>query len=189
MPTNFSPDLISLLDSGKFYVAQAVGTFQDGGFSSDLLIFIKKLSLFISIVFGVAFIILVIKLRKFVAERLRQLKATPVKPDEGGPLMARWEEIKRHIDSDKEAQWKLAVIEADALVNNILEKAGYPGETMGEKLMLITRDQIQSIDGLWFAHKIRNQIAHNPEFKITQSDSIEAITNFEKVLKELHVLQ
>lgn len=183
------PNLFSIFDFLKFYFGQISQVFEGGTLGVDLLSFIKRLALFISIVFGALFIFLIIKLRKFISEQIRTLEIVPPLPDEGGAFMARWEEIKRHIDSGKEAQWKLAIIEADALVDGILEKAGYQGETMGEKLSLITKDQIQSLDGLWFAHKMRNQIVHDPEFKASQSDAIEAVGKFEQVLKELQVLQ
>lgn len=106
----------------------------------------------------------------------------------GGPWQARWEEIKRHIDSPKEGEWKFAVIEADALTNDALKRGGFVGETMGERLTSIQPGQIQNLDALWEAHKIRNRLAHDSGYFLRYAEAKRAINQFEKVLKELAVL-
>lgn len=115
--------------------------------------------------------------------------ATPVtqKPAPGA-MTARWEEILRHLSTNVEAQWRFALIEADKLVEDILRRAGFPGDTMGERLMNIQSGQLQTIDGLWEAHKLRNRIAHDLNYFLRYTEAKRAIGQFEATLRELSAL-
>jgi hypothetical protein len=71
-------------------------------------------------------------------------------------------EIERLINSDNDIEVKHAVMEADKLVDHILKLKGYAGESFADRLRaaekFIDRNTYES---LWYAHKIRNQIAHD----------------------------
>ena len=98
------------------------------------------------------------------------------------------EEIRKHVNSFVEAEWKLAVIEGDKFVDDVLKTAGFAGESMGERLMMIKPDQIINIQYLWDAHKLRNLLVHDANFRLTHQQALFAINAFESVLKELSAL-
>ncbi|MDP3954103.1 MAG: hypothetical protein Q8Q06_01635 [bacterium] len=98
---------------------------------------------------------------------------------------ARWEEIKNHANSFNTAEWKLAVIEADKLVDTALKAAGFPGETMGEMLTLIKSEQLPEIGNLWEAHKLRNLLVHDPSYEMRHNDAIAAVEVFERIIREV----
>jgi len=104
---------------------------------------------------------------------------------EGPAYTETWEQIYRLANSVREAEWKLSVIEADKLVDDILQQLGYPGETMGERLMLIKPDQLSSLQDLWDAHKLRNLLVHEVSYKVKHEQVLAAINAFERVLREL----
>src|SRR3989344_3064717 len=52
-------------------------------------------------------------------------------------LQKEWDRIKTNAESIRESEWKLSIIEADKLVDDVLKQLGYPGESMGERLMMI----------------------------------------------------
>jgi hypothetical protein len=105
-----------------------------------------------------------------------------------GPLQDQWNDIVRHIESPREGEWKFAVIEADTIVDAVL-KNYFPGDTMGERLMNINKTQLLSIDGLWEAHKVRNRLAHEPNYFLRHAEALRAIRMFEATLKELGSIQ
>ena len=109
-------------------------------------------------------------------------------PASGGALQARWDEILQHIGSTREGEWKFAVIEADKLVDDTLRSAGYPGDTLGERLMNIESGQIQTLDGLWDAHKTRNRLVHDTNYFLRYSVAKRVIQLYEETLKELGAL-
>lgn len=100
-----------------------------------------------------------------------------------------WEHIQKFANSVREAEWKLSVIEADKFVDDVLKMRGFPGETMGERLMLIKPDELMSLQDLWDAHKLRNLLVHNAGYQIQHEQAISTVGAFERVLRELGVLQ
>lgn len=149
----------------------------------------KTVMIFIGVIFGVFLGILIFKIRFLFKERLRELKEEITPPREAvSAYDVRWEEIKKHVNSFNEAEWKLAVIEADKFVDDALKTGGYPGESMGERLMLIQPGQLLSLQNLWDAHKLRNFLVHDPHYQLTHRQAILAVEAFEETLRELGAL-
>lgn len=150
---------------------------------------LKMLGGFLALIFFLLFIMNFIKTDKFLRARIKLLKAiVPPEAAKESPLGSRWEEIQRHLNSAKEAEWKFAVIEADSLVDHVLRSSGYPGDTMGERLKNIDKSQIVTLDGLWEAHKIRNRLAHDLNYFLRYGEAKRAVQLYEKTLKELNAL-
>lgn len=99
----------------------------------------------------------------------------------------RWKEIEAHAASSNTADWKLALIDADALIDDILKRARYQGKTMGERLKQIEPSDLDHLADLWEAHKLRNRIAHEAE-RIDRRDMERAMEQYRSVLKELKFL-
>src|SRR3989338_3897983 len=50
------------------------------------------------------------------------------------PRNERWEKILKYFDSDNPSDWKLAILEADTLLDELVTRTGYQGDNLGEKL-------------------------------------------------------
>ncbi len=97
----------------------------------------------------------------------------------------RWDNVQKHLESLNPSDWKFAIIEADVLLERTLEKAGYVGATIGEKLKSSNIRSFATIDDAWQAHRIRNQIAHGgSDFVLTHKVVKEAMVMYERVFKE-----
>lgn len=143
------------------------------------------------VIFVAIIVVIVLKSRKMIQEEMASaIKAADLTPpaEAKGAYDARWQEIRNHVESFKESEWKLAVIEADKLVDDVLKTAGYPGETMGERLTMIKPDQLVNIQHLWDAHKLRNLLVHDANYQLTHKQAIWCIDAFESVLHELGAL-
>ncbi len=81
----------------------------------------------------------------------------------------------------------LAVIDADKLLDEALRKSGHRGKTMGERLVAAQRD-LSDNDGIWFAHKLRNRLVHEPTFRLRQADAKRALAGIKQGLKDLGAL-
>lgn len=99
-----------------------------------------------------------------------------------------WASILQFANSIRESEWKLSIIEADKFVDDALKKRGFPGESMGERLMMISPDDLQSLQDLWDAHKLRNILVHEVNYRVKHEQVLGAIHAFERVLKELGVI-
>ena len=80
------------------------------------------------------------------------------------------------------------MIEADALVDACLKQAGYQGEHMSDRLSQIDPQEIGSLQMLWRAHKLRNDIVHTPGFIISTDDARIALKSFEVFMTDLGAL-
>ena len=156
---------------------------------TELVWRLKLTSIIFSVLFGAAFVYSMVKFRQLVKIKIQMNSAiNPPGPAYGGALQSKWEEITHHAESNKEAEWKFAIIEADKLVDDILKSASYPGDSMGERLMNIEKGQLLSLDGLWEAHKIRNKLAHDVSYFLRYAEARRAIALYEVALKELDAL-
>lgn len=101
----------------------------------------------------------------------------------------KWQKILTHIESLNENDWKLAIIEADIMLDDILNKLSLPGDTMGDKMKAVEKSDFNTIDLAWEAHKIRNQIAHEgSDFTLTQHEVRRVIGLYESIFKEFQVI-
>jgi hypothetical protein len=102
----------------------------------------------------------------------------------------RWHNVQTHLESQNPNDWKLAIIEADVLLEHMLEKAGYAGVTVAEKLKSASVRSFHSIEDAWQAHRVRNQIAHGgADFVLTQKVAKETLIQYERVFKEFGVFE
>jgi hypothetical protein len=99
-----------------------------------------------------------------------------------------WEKIINRLDSGDEANYKLAVIEADKLLDTVLKKLTIPGSTMGERLKAIPVSQLPSIDNVWQVHRLRNHLVHTTEFVLTENKAKQAMIIYKQAFTELKVL-
>ncbi len=105
--------------------------------------------------------------------------------DEESQENPKWKKVEEHIDSDNPSDWKLAIIEADIMLGELLEAQGYNGETIGDRLKQIEISDFRTLNEAWEAHKIRNQIAHEgSNFIISEREAKRIIGLFQKVFEE-----
>lgn len=105
---------------------------------------------------------------------------------EKNPLILKhWTEIVRKANTGLPENLRGAVVEADALTDLFLRQAGYAGDTMADRLMQLNKDQIKSLDRLWDAHRLRNEIAHTPGFVVESKDAQRALVAIRDFLKEM----
>lgn len=82
---------------------------------------------------------------------------------------------------------KLAVMEADKLLDGVLKSMMMPGDTMAERIKA-AQYKYRGLEKVWWAHKLRNQLAHDSSSEITHRQAATALKDFEAALKTLNVL-
>ncbi len=102
-----------------------------------------------------------------------------------GYFQTRWKEIQALVKTP-EGQ-RLAVIDADKLVDDALKKLRFSGKTMGERLVSAQR-RFSSADSLWSAHKLRNRLVHETDVRVTKAQTKTALKAFAQALKDLGAL-
>lgn len=96
----------------------------------------------------------------------------------------RWKDVMKHIGSDRPGDWKLAIIEADIVLEELLNTLGYVGSSVGDKLKNAPTS-FSTLEHAWRAHNVRNRIAHQgAEFDLSQKAARDAITEYKMVFDE-----
>jgi hypothetical protein len=103
-------------------------------------------------------------------------------------ILKLWLKIKERLKSGLESEFKLAVIEADTLLEDVLKKMGYTGDTLAERLKQVPANILTSSDAAIEAHKVRNNIVHDPDYRLELAEAEKAVSLYEKVLTELDFL-
>lgn len=113
---------------------------------------------------------------------------TAISP-EINPTMEKWAEIVNKVETPEESNWRLAIIEADIILDSLLERLNLPGATTGDKLKAVEPSDFLTLDQAWEAHKARNNIAHQgDDFLFNQREARRIISLYERVFKEFHLI-
>jgi len=99
-------------------------------------------------------------------------------------LRRRWTEIESLVNQPGELAKKMALLEADKMLDLALKSLSMPGETMGERLKYAAY-KYPDIRDVWWAHKLRNQLAHEATFNISNREATGAVAQFKKTLQML----
>lgn len=101
---------------------------------------------------------------------------------------SRLTDVLQHLESDRPNDWKLAIIEADIILDEVLKQQGYAGASLGERLKSVAPSQLQSLQDAWEAHKVRNRIAHEgADFVLTHRIAEETIQRYRRVFAEFGI--
>ncbi|TSC68525.1 MAG: Uncharacterized protein G01um101456_612, partial [Parcubacteria group bacterium Gr01-1014_56] len=88
-------------------------------------------------------------------------------------------------NTPNESDWRLAILESDIMLGDLLLEQGYRGEGIGERLRDANPLQFNTLDLAWQAHKVRNDIAHAGEgFHLSQREANATIDLYRRVFEE-----
>lgn len=104
-------------------------------------------------------------------------------------LHQKWKQVEAHINSTNPSDWRLAILEADIMLDNILDKMGYQGDTMAEKFRGVDKSDFLTIDLAQEAHGVRNRIAHSgSDFLLSERDARKTIDMYKRVFEEFYYI-
>ena len=124
----------------------------------------------IVIVFGVAVLILLARFGPRLARPLNQKY-----------FEERWLELLSRVKTYD--GMILAIIDADKLLDQALKKKHFKGKTMGERLVSAQRT-LSNNDTVWYAHKLRNRLVHEPNTRLRKGEAKNALAGFRQSLKD-----
>jgi hypothetical protein len=97
----------------------------------------------------------------------------------------RWSHVRTLIESAQESDWRQAIIESDIILDDMLTRLGYQGNSVGDKLRGVDPGRFQTLQEAWEAHKVRNDIAHQgSEYPLTDHLAYRTILHYENVFRE-----
>jgi hypothetical protein len=147
----------------------------------------KNISYGLSLVLLIFAVFLMYRLRETMRREYHLYKPLATLPSEVKVKNDKWDKILEHVESTNPNDWRLSILEADILLDDILTKMSYHGVSVGEKLKGVERSDFVTIDKAWEAHKIRNMIAHEgSDFVLTQREAKRTIQLYKEVFEEFY---
>ena len=93
--------------------------------------------------------------------------------------------IEKSLQQGNEATYAMAIIEGDKLLDKALCEMGIQGRTMGDRLKRVGKEKFTQLNAVWHAHKLRNQIAHESDFRPEYRQAEHALATYRQALKDL----
>lgn len=104
-------------------------------------------------------------------------------------LREKWTAVQEKFAVGSPEAMRLALIEADALADDVLKRLGLEGEHMSDRIGQLEPDEVRTLDRLWRAHRLRNDLVHTPVFTLSANDAERAMGDYEAFLKEVGALE
>lgn len=153
-----------------------------------ILYYIRAVFLTVSAILFFAILFLLPKISWFRYRYSENLKEFFTQgPLEGGDVSKRWADVMRKFDKGTEGDYKTSIIEADNILLDVLEKIGIEGDSFSEKLNQVNSEKLKNIDDVWLAHKTRNNIVYDPDYKIESEEAKRTIDIYRTAFQNLDV--
>ena len=96
----------------------------------------------------------------------------------------KWLQIENSVRRDNPASWQVAIMNADKLLDLALCERRFKGQTMGER-MKSAEKVWRNANHVWGAHKIRNQLAHEVNARVSYETTLRSLSALKQGLKDL----
>ncbi|HUO50125.1 MAG TPA: hypothetical protein VMU25_00955 [Candidatus Paceibacterota bacterium] len=119
-----------------------------------------------------------------------QIVAHPVAAHDVPRTQLRWNRLMEEATTPDDRRWRIAILEADIMLNELLDLLGYKGETMGDKMKQVERADFHTIDLAWEAHRTRNRIAHEGDAHLLNEREVRRVmSSYEQVFREFKLIE
>jgi hypothetical protein len=152
------------------------------------LLYIKIIFIAVSAILFGAIIILLKKSSWLQSRYLEEItEFTTYRPFGIKESLMQWNRISKRLETGEESEYRLAVIEAETLLDKALAKLGYKGDNFIQKLEQLDKTILPNIKDVYKAHEIRNSIVHNPDYKLTLDKTKEVLAIYERAARDSEI--
>ncbi|MFA5386366.1 MAG: hypothetical protein WC297_01750 [Candidatus Paceibacterota bacterium] len=154
-------------------------------FFSGIFSTVQFVALLISGALAIGIIFVVSSLHTMRKEEVLLSRKLILTEDLSSEISSRaWRKIEQRLSTNDEAQLRLALIEADKILDEILKISGHKGKTVADKLSQITSAEVSALREILEAHDLKNQIIQDPEIEIVPEDIRRALAAYKKFFTE-----
>jgi len=102
-------------------------------------------------------------------------------------VVKKWGKIAKRLELGSEDEYKMAVLEAEEMLETVLERLGYSGEHLKERLDKLPSTAVSNIEQVKKVLQVRDEIVRNPDYRLSLDEAKKTLDIFEQVLKDLQV--
>lgn len=182
--------LIIITITGVFnFLSGLISGIQVGSIFFSFFSFLKMLATIISMLALIIVIYSFMRISELSAAETKKLGLALNWSSERKQKNERWERVEQYMASLNVSDWKIAILEADNILDDVIERMGYKGANLGERMKTIEASDFPYLEEAWQAHKMRNTIAHKgTDYELTRSEAEQTINIYHRVFKELGYL-
>lgn len=101
------------------------------------------------------------------------------------PKVKHWQTIVELFHTPDPNAWRVAIIDADAMMEDMITQMGFDGNTFGDKLKAMNQARIPWVDTAWDVHLLRNKLAHEgSRYHLNNREAYRAFKIYENLLHE-----
>lgn len=157
--------------------------------TSWLIIFLKVISVLIIIFFIYSIIKILIK-GEVIKSKIKKMRVFCIgQKYEKTRTIKIWKKIVKLAKTGDELHRKQAIILADKLLEEMLERAGWPGKDLADKLENATIAQMPDLDRVVEAHQISEKIIKNPLFSVTHNEALKILLSYEATFQNFELIE
>ncbi|KKS82956.1 MAG: hypothetical protein UV58_C0003G0030 [Candidatus Wolfebacteria bacterium GW2011_GWC1_43_10] len=159
-------------------------------FSSGILEVTRLVVIVLDVVFFLFFIYALFKVIPYRPKFVRNPEkyASTITARKDSLILKEWGKILLLFKKGTPEAFRLSVIAADSLVDQVLKNMGLVGEHFADRLSRLGGEEMRNIDGVWEAHRLRNDLVHTPHLGISLDDTKKTLRDYYNFLKELGAL-
>ncbi len=152
---------------------------------STSLSVIKVLSVIISIGSAIGLVVVLHGIYSIVQKKKERWeqhfdKARP--KQEASPQQLRWQHISQLFSSKNPSDWRVAILDADSMLEQLVTAMGYQGDTFGDRLKAIHPSDVPWLQAAWDVHLVRNRLAHEGStYRINERDVYRIFKTYESI--------
>jgi hypothetical protein len=99
-----------------------------------------------------------------------------------------WKQILAGINSPDRKNWKLAVLESDKILIEMLNLSGYKGSNPDNKLKQVRPEVFPNLEELRYAHKVSDRILREPDFSVSHEEAVKLIRAYATAFREFDLI-
>jgi hypothetical protein len=100
-------------------------------------------------------------------------------------MQKQWHRIKKRTESGAESDYKLAIIDADDYLIQVLDDRGYEGDSFEESIKEAGRLMASLAEEILRAHEVRNLIVYNPDYKLSGAEAKRILGIYESAVNNI----
>lgn len=155
--------------------------------ASSFFFYLKIIAAFVSVLL---FIDIILLFSKRIRTDIRfALYGTPAMRFNKSKYIPRWDSIQRRLTEGSVASGKMAVVEADKMLDEALGKLGYAGKNTEEKINAVKPGQLVGIDDVREIHSLHQHIMEDPTHEASLDEMKNALAAYERVLRGVGMIE
>jgi hypothetical protein len=154
---------------------------------SGLVLFLQIISALVSVTFVVGAIyswLGIQKTQEMNAHKRFEHFSLSKKDTSKNPQIEHWKHIVEMFQSSEVTAWRMAIIDADAMLEDLITQMGFSGQNFGEKLKNMQQESVPWVQSAWDVHLLRNKLAHEgSRYPLNDREAYQAFKVYESIFQ------